>query len=102
MIDIELIADMRGRGKSRGQIANRLGITIRRVQYYCYEHGISSPSDFARPDRIYPPELDAAILRLKAEGKTMCAIGRIVGKHRGSIRTRLRTLARRDELALAA
>jgi DNA-directed RNA polymerase specialized sigma24 family protein len=102
MIDIELIAAMRGRGKSYGQIANRLGISPTMVKYYCGEHGISSPRDFIRPDRIYPPELDAVILQLRGEGKSMCAIGRIVGKHRGSIRSRLRVLRRREVMRLAA
>lgn len=102
MIDIDALAAMRERGLSYGQISNKLGVNINTLQYYAYEHGLSSPSDHARVSKKFPPEVDAVILRLRMEGESISAIARFVHRPRTSVRSRLRTLARHDELRLAA
>jgi DNA-directed RNA polymerase specialized sigma24 family protein len=102
MIDIATIENMRERGLSYGQISNALGININTVQYYCYEHGIYGPNDFARGSKKYPPEIDALIMRLRINGESVSHIARIVGRPRTSVRSRLRTLARHEEMRLAA
>ncbi len=102
MIDMNEIEDMRHRGLSFGQISNKLGININTIQYYCYEHGISGPDDFMRVSKKYPPEIDALILKLRMDGESVSAIARFVQRPRTSIRSRLRTLARHEELAMAA
>lgn len=102
MIDIALIEDMRERGLSYGQVSNALGININTVQYWCYEHGIIGPNDFPRVSKKYPPEIDALILQLRCDGESISSIARIVHRPRTSVRSRLRTLARHDELRLAA
>ena len=102
MIDMADLEAMRLRGLSYGQISQKLGLNINTVQYYCYEHGIAGPNDFARISKKYPPEIDAVILRLRMEGESISEIARIVCKPRTSVRSRLRTLARHEELRLAA
>jgi DNA-directed RNA polymerase specialized sigma24 family protein len=102
MIDMSVIEDMRERGLSYGQISNALGLNINTVQYYCYEHGIFGPDDFARGSKKYPPEIDALILQLRRDGESVSEIARIVHRPRTSVRSRLRTLARHDELRMAA
>lgn len=99
MADLE---DMRARGWSYQRISNKLGVNINTLQYWAYEHGITGPSDFARVSKKYPPEVDAMILRLRMEGESISEIARIVCKPRTSVRSRLRTLARHEELKLAA
>ena len=96
-----IIEDMRERGLSYGQISNALGLNINTVQYYCYEHGIYGPNDFARDSKKYPPEIDAMILKLRMEGVSVSAIARVVSRPRTSVRSRLRTLARHEELMAA-
>ena len=102
MIDIADLEAMRMCGLSYGQISQKLGLNINTVQYYCYEHGIAGPNDFGRVSKKYPPEVDAVILRLRMEGETISQIARIVNRPRTSVRSRLRTLARHDEMRLAA
>jgi DNA-directed RNA polymerase specialized sigma24 family protein len=102
MIDMAIIEDMRERGLSYGQIANKVGLCVNTVQYYCYEHGIVGPNDFPRVSKKYPPEIDALILKLRKEGESVSGIARIVQRPRTSVRSRLRTLARHELLAEAA
>lgn len=102
MIDMAIIEEMRERGLSYRQIRNATGINVNTLQYWCYEHGIIGPNDFPRVSKKYPPEVDAEILRLRMEGETVSGIARILCRPRTSVRSRLRTLARHDEMKAAA
>ena len=102
MIDMADLEAMRERGLSYGQISQKTGLNINTVQYWCYEHGIIGPNDFVRMSKRYPPEIDAMILRLRMKGESVSKIARIICKPRTSVRSRLRTLARHQELRLAA
>jgi hypothetical protein len=102
MIDVADIEAMRARGWSFQRIGNALGLNVNTVQYWCYEHGISGPNDRAMVSKKYPPEIDALILQLRMEGESISQIARIVHRPRTSVRSRLRTLARHEELQEAA
>ena len=102
MIDVDKIAFMHSKGRSYDFIGNELGITANMVEYYCREHGITGPFDYARPSKVYTPDQDAIIIDMRINGASLAAIGRRFGKNHTAIRSRLLTLARHDVLREAA
>ncbi len=102
MIDMCEIEQMRERGLSLAQIGNKLGLHPNTVQYYCHEHGIVGPNDFARPSKKYPPEVDAKIIEYREQGVSFEQISRIMDMPPTTVRNRMRTVARHQMLVEAA
>lgn len=102
MIDMAEIEEMRERGLSYAQIANKFGITANMVTYYCHEHGVVGPNDFARPSKKYPPEIDARILEMREAGIGYRDIARDLDMPETSARNRMRAMARHELLKEAA
>jgi AraC-like DNA-binding protein len=115
-VDIAELARLREeRGLTLGQIALRLGVSPGYLAYVCMEHGIQRPGRIFRPGGLPPgtvvkraghlvrpfsPAEDTYIQRRRLEGASTTTIGAELGRNQSSIRGRLLTLARYDELGV--
>ena len=103
------------RGLTLGQIALRMGVSRGYISYVCMEHGIQRRGVEFRPGslppgtvvkrgghvvRTFSPEEDDHIQRRRSEGASTITIGAELGRNQSSIRGRLLTLARYDELGV--
>jgi DNA-binding CsgD family transcriptional regulator len=91
--------DMLREGKSRSVVSRRLRIAVSTLGYHAKVAGIMSPRSYYghrvafRPgSRPFTPADDATIVSHVAAGKNFQAIGRALGRHRSSIRSRILTL----------
>lgn len=91
--------DMLREGKSRSVVARLLKIAVPTLGYHAGVAGIRSPRSYFghrvafRPgSRPFTPADDETILSLLADGKNYQAIGRVLQRHRSSIRSRVLTL----------
>lgn len=109
----DLIADMRERGKTYGQIARAIGSSPSNISWICLKYGIEKPGKqpplgdrgpmlIKRGNhqvRRYTPEEDAVIREMGAAGAKATPIARKLGRKHNSVLGRMMTLARRDERA---
>lgn len=101
---IERALAMLREGKSRTVVSRKLKIAVPTLRYHALTAGITSPRSYYghrkafRPgSRPFTAAEDAAILALTAEGKNCQQIGTALGRHRGSIHSRLLTLQQQSE-----
>lgn len=109
--------DMRAAGLGYARIARELGMSNGAVYYHCLAAGVVPDGmTFDRHTRtrtpvvrrgnhvvrLFTPAEDARIEAMRIAGATIAAIARKVGRPPVSVRSRLQTLARRDEVQVAA
>lgn len=115
-VDIAELARLREeRGLTLGQIAQRLGVSTGYISYVCMEHGIQRKGHAFKPGKVVPgtavlragrlvrsftADEDSHLQRRRKEGASIPAIGAELGRNQSSIRGRLLTLARYDELGV--
>lgn len=105
------IAELREAGWSYARLAERFGVSSSSVHYHCLCQGAVSPRTHAvrnpgpdvihasdgRTQRRFTAAEDAALLAAAADGLSVLAIARRVGRPITSTRYRLMTLALRDD-----
>ncbi|WP_188853649.1 hypothetical protein [Aureimonas glaciei] len=94
---IQLIADMLARGRSRSTIARLLGVQTSYIYYHVRKHGLVGPRTVVNID-VEQAERDALLLRLAGEGMSHTTIARRMGTSATNVRSKLMTLAHRDEV----
>lgn len=109
---LEEMAELRTKNWSYRALGERYGIHPNAVSWQCLRLG-ADPSKPAKcwqaprgpivtkrgnhVVRRFTAEEDAQLLKLEAQGITVCEIARAMGRRWNSIRARLMTLARRDD-----
>ncbi|MDR3510667.1 MAG: helix-turn-helix domain-containing protein [Caulobacteraceae bacterium] len=110
------IVDRRLQGQSFERIARRLGLTWVGVRYHCWRLDVHPPRAPRQARkrapvvyrggvavRAFSPAEDARLEALRAQGLSLGAIGRAVGRHHAVVSRRLTDLRRRaHQLAGAA
>jgi transposase-like protein len=111
------MVEMRERGCTVARIARHLGCSQGAVSWNLLKlaaeppkgtrpwSGVRGPLVVTRGNHVvrrFTPEEDARLLALEAEGLGDTEIGRRLGRKSNSVRGRLMTLARRDELLEAS
>lgn len=107
----DMIAEMRERRMTYGQIANATGMSASNISWICLKYGIEKPGKRSKlgdngPSvmkrgnhevRKFTAEEDAIIRAMGAEGQRATAISKVIGRKHNSVLGRMMTLARRDE-----
>lgn len=114
---LERMIAMRESGAPYSKIAAALGCSQGAVRWHCLRLAVEPPKGTRPWDRLkgppvvrrgshlvrrFTPEEDARLLALEAQGLNNNAIARRLGRRWNSVRGRLMTLARRDELLEAS
>lgn len=94
---IQQISDMLARGRSRSTIARVLGVNVSYVYYHVRRHGLVGPKTVVNVFEDHA-EKDATVRRLAAEGHSHVEIARRIGTSSTNVRSKLMTLAHRDEV----
>lgn len=103
------VCEMREKGKTYTQIANKFGLSVSYVEHICRE-GAAVPPDGYSPKPLLKPYLrngmlirpftdyeDTQILTLRSEGVANAKIGKKIGRSYSSVRNRLITLCLHEE-----
>lgn len=113
---VEWACSKRETGWSTNAIGQRLGVSAGAINYQCLKHGAVSPRQRrtetpsermtyqgrdGRTFRTFTPDDDQQLLELATSGKTISAIGRMIGRGNTSVRMRLMLLAIREDLPVA-
>lgn len=114
---VDLVGDMRERGRSSQQIVNRLAskgvlVNTNYVDWLCLTRGFDLPATRARPTagpragkayvrcgrevRPFSQDEDSALRTLDSSGLRVSKIARQLGRSHNSVRNRLATLARHE------
>jgi hypothetical protein len=94
---VDMISDMLARGRSRSTIARKLGVTNSYVYYHVRRLGLVGPKTVVNVfiDQV---EENDRIRQMANDGKAVSHIAREIGSCCSNVRSRLMTMALRDEV----
>lgn len=111
-IDLERLAELAEGGASFSEIAAILGCSRSLVSWHAARIGVVSaharcvgrdlPPLIVRGGRAvrgFSAEEDALLIEMRLEGRSLCRIGRALGRGHTSVIGRLAALARREDMA---